>query len=340
MELRTLKLVDFGCCAYVESQDSAKQSDIAGTVGYCAPEVFAGKETAKSDVFSAGVILTMMLTANWPEPFSCERWLDLQGEEACKEYSSVLSRLDDSDISCWAASEGLSTGAVIVLTQLLCPDPALRLSAQEALSNRWFDASALSESCDPQFRGLLTVGEAADRQRVAEISHSPARRPSISSELSRGGSSSSLTSVSSQRRGSKTMSRLRRNSAAGARPAPGEPMPGLLQEPEGEPGEAVPVEPGRSRSMSGEPGPQRKPSKGSRLASFNGVEVLQVTQDSCGSNADPVKPANAAKQGKNNLLTCLPVHNMIAIILGHDYSSPKPLPNLLSVVKPPSQIKT
>lgn len=62
-----LRLTDFGIAKI--AQKTIRGSG-TGTVGYMAPEQAMGRPSARSDVFSAGVLLYRMLTGFWPEwPF-------------------------------------------------------------------------------------------------------------------------------------------------------------------------------------------------------------------------------------------------------------------------------
>ncbi|HEX6984781.1 MAG TPA: serine/threonine-protein kinase [Planctomycetaceae bacterium] len=62
-----LRLTDFGIAKV--AQRTVRGSG-TGTVGYMAPEQAMGRPSARSDVFSIGVILYRMLTGYWPEwPF-------------------------------------------------------------------------------------------------------------------------------------------------------------------------------------------------------------------------------------------------------------------------------
>ena len=64
-----IRLADFGIAKAAQATISGSGT---GTVGYMAPEQAMGKPSAKSDVFSIGLIAYRMLSGKWPEyPF---RW--------------------------------------------------------------------------------------------------------------------------------------------------------------------------------------------------------------------------------------------------------------------------
>lgn len=63
-----LRLADFGIAKFAQN---TIQGSGTGTIGYMAPEQAMGKPSQRSDVFSAGLIIYRMLTAEWPEwPYS------------------------------------------------------------------------------------------------------------------------------------------------------------------------------------------------------------------------------------------------------------------------------
>mmetsp|Transcript_21849 Transcript_21849/g.18131 ORF Transcript_21849/g.18131 Transcript_21849/m.18131 type:complete len:134 (+) Transcript_21849:1-402(+) len=54
----------------VDSTQPRRSMSVVGTTGYCGPEVFTGSYDEKCDIFSAGVILFVMLTGEMP--FECK----------------------------------------------------------------------------------------------------------------------------------------------------------------------------------------------------------------------------------------------------------------------------
>lgn len=98
-----------------------------GSPGYVAPEILNDSENGydcKSDVFSAGIILYIMLTGKFV--FSG------------KNYKEILVRNKQCDIpypqSLW---DPRSKEVKTFLKALLTKDPSVRLSAQEALKHPW-----------------------------------------------------------------------------------------------------------------------------------------------------------------------------------------------------------
>ena len=62
-----LKLVDFGLCSVNRDMNDAEHDgSCIGTLPFMAPEVFTGEYTTKLDVWSAGVMLYVILTGQFP----------------------------------------------------------------------------------------------------------------------------------------------------------------------------------------------------------------------------------------------------------------------------------
>lgn len=80
-----LRLGDFGAARDASSRTS---SSMTGTVGYLAPEQAMGKPTARSDVFSAALVIHELLTGELPQwPFD----RPLPGQAAIDGRSGLLS---------------------------------------------------------------------------------------------------------------------------------------------------------------------------------------------------------------------------------------------------------
>ena len=97
-----VKLADFGSAAQLKSSDDTEDFRI-GTPGYIAPEILQAKRYGKSiDIFSLGVLLHLLLTANFPfwddnasvrKQKVCNEPLDLEKNPASAKLSQNLKVL-------------------------------------------------------------------------------------------------------------------------------------------------------------------------------------------------------------------------------------------------------
>jgi calcium-dependent protein kinase len=117
----SVKVVNFLSAARIFN-DSAL-SGLVGTAYYVAPEVIQGLYGEKCDLWSAGVILFMLLSG-YP-PFDGHSDKDILEKV-------LLSKPNYSEMS-WS---GVSEEAKDLLCKLLCPEP-VRLSATQALKHPW-----------------------------------------------------------------------------------------------------------------------------------------------------------------------------------------------------------
>ena len=90
-----------------------------------APEVVAGKYNEKCDVWSAGVILFIMLSGEPP----------FNGKDEDEIMTKIVNKCCKFDKPKWT---NISDPAKDLVTKLLNPNPALRLSAEQAMSHPWF----------------------------------------------------------------------------------------------------------------------------------------------------------------------------------------------------------
>lgn len=87
-----LSLFGFASCFLIKLADDAPLTDIVGTSYYVAPEVLEGRYSLPADVWSAGVILHIMLVSAGPrvmerfsvsEQFEC-RFFPMRRHVACR----------------------------------------------------------------------------------------------------------------------------------------------------------------------------------------------------------------------------------------------------------------
>jgi len=116
-----LKAIDFGAAQFFREQPLDK---IVGTVYYIAPEVIEKNYTEKCDVWSAGVIMYILLCGS--PPFGGEN--DDEILENIREGTLEFSSPD------W---DSVSAEAKHLIGQMLNREPQERISAKEALRHPW-----------------------------------------------------------------------------------------------------------------------------------------------------------------------------------------------------------
>ncbi|GLU05744.1 hypothetical protein SLE2022_228250 [Rubroshorea leprosula] len=117
-----IKLADFGLATYIK-----QGQNLHGTVGspfYIAPEVLAGGYNQAADVWSAGVILYILLSGM--PPFG--------GKTKSKIFDAVRAADLHFTPDPW---DRISVPARDLITRMLCVDPSRRLTAAEVLAHSW-----------------------------------------------------------------------------------------------------------------------------------------------------------------------------------------------------------
>ncbi|XP_071734298.1 calcium-dependent protein kinase 13 [Rutidosis leptorrhynchoides] len=133
-----IKLADFGLATYIYPGQS-----LHGTVGspfYIAPEVLAGGYNQAADVWSAGVILYILLSGK--PPF----W----GKTKSKIFDAVRAANLRFQSDPWS---GISDSAKELITEMLNTDPSIRFTAQQVLDHTWTNGSK------PHYESLTNHGE-------------------------------------------------------------------------------------------------------------------------------------------------------------------------------------
>nr|GLL21097.1 calcium-dependent protein kinase 26 [Ipomoea trifida] len=117
-----IKLADFGLATYIRPGESLR-----GTVGspfYIAPEVLAGGYNQAADIWSAGVILYILLSGI--PPF----W----GKTKSQIFDAVRAADLRFPSDPW---DSISYSAKELIKGMLCTDPCHRLTAQQILDHTW-----------------------------------------------------------------------------------------------------------------------------------------------------------------------------------------------------------
>jgi len=150
-----LKITDFGLSKIIQSDaDAIMKTTYVGTRGYQAPELLLNqKYDLKCDVFSAGVILFILL-AGYP-PFE-------QASKSDKWFKPLIKANVDKFWKAHAKSPIIKQNmkAKDLLTQMLCFDPKARIDVNGIKKHEWLQGTVLKQ------KELIT--QIRDRHRKAE----------------------------------------------------------------------------------------------------------------------------------------------------------------------------
>ncbi|KAK7380234.1 hypothetical protein VNO78_32739 [Psophocarpus tetragonolobus] len=121
-----IKLADFGLATYIKPGQSLH--GLVGSPFYIAPEVLAGAYNQAADVWSAGVILYILLSGT--PPF----W----GKTKSRIFEAVKAASLKFPLEPW---DRISESAKDLIRGMLCTDPSRRLTAQEVLDHCWMKSN-------------------------------------------------------------------------------------------------------------------------------------------------------------------------------------------------------
>ena len=123
-----VKICDFGTSLRFNTDEI--KDKIVGPIYYIAPEVFKKKYNSKCDLWSCGIILYILLTG--VPPFGNDE--DQIINEKIYEEQYDKNRLVNKSKEC-----------IDLIDKLLEKDPDKRISAEEALSHKWFEKNKIKE---------------------------------------------------------------------------------------------------------------------------------------------------------------------------------------------------
>ncbi|XP_045800483.1 calcium and calcium/calmodulin-dependent serine/threonine-protein kinase DMI-3 [Trifolium pratense] len=152
----SLKIMDFGLSSVEEFTDPVV--GLFGSIDYVSPEALSqGKITTKSDMWSLGVILYILLSG-YP-PFIAQNNRQKQ--------QMILNGNFSFYEKTW---KGISQSAKNLISSLLTVDPSKRPSAQELLSDPWVKGEkAKDDQMDPEIVSRLQRFNARRKLRAAAI---------------------------------------------------------------------------------------------------------------------------------------------------------------------------
>ncbi|WVZ13424.1 hypothetical protein V8G54_010990 [Vigna mungo] len=125
-----IKLADFGLATYIKPGQSLH--GLVGSPFYIAPEVLAGAYNQAADVWSAGVILYILLSGT--PPF----W----GKTKSRIFEAVKAASLKFPLEPW---DRISESAKDLIKGMLCTDPSRRLTAQEVLDHCWMESNQTNQ---------------------------------------------------------------------------------------------------------------------------------------------------------------------------------------------------
>ena len=125
MSIYEIKLIDFGCSKFLNKKKHNKLSGIVGTSMYCSPEVIDNSYDEKSDEWSCGVLMYILLCGYWPFEGETE-------EEIFKNIKNYNIDFDTYEL------KQVSDNCKDLMKKLLNPDKQNRITAFEALKHPFF----------------------------------------------------------------------------------------------------------------------------------------------------------------------------------------------------------
>ena len=120
-----IKLIDFGCSRYLKRKKHNMLSGIVGTSLYCSPEVIDNSYDEKSDEWSCGVLMYILLSGD--KPFEGETEEEIFSN--VKQYKINFNRDEFKNIS---------DNCLDLMKRLLNPSKHNRITALEALRHPFF----------------------------------------------------------------------------------------------------------------------------------------------------------------------------------------------------------
>jgi len=153
-DMNSLRLIDFGLAKGLR-HGCNRCIDQCGSSSYVAPEILLGKHyNAAADVWSAGVILYLLLCGELPF------YVENEEDEQQLFIQICLRRI--APITCDASDEALD-----LIDRLLTVDPTKRLTAEEALLHPWFKGQGAGEAVSPDELGRFRLARYVSKQPSA-----------------------------------------------------------------------------------------------------------------------------------------------------------------------------
>ena len=120
----SIKIIDFGLSQFYDDNINRIMNTKVGTSYYVAPEVLNGNYNEKCDIWSAGVILYILLSGDPP----------FNGSNDSAIYKKIKKMEFNFPYEKW---NNISSDAIDLINKCICPEEN-RLSAKEILKHPWF----------------------------------------------------------------------------------------------------------------------------------------------------------------------------------------------------------
>ena len=152
-----IKLIDFGCSKYLVKKKDNKLSGIVGTSIYCSPEVIDNLYDEKSDEWSCGVLMYILICGE--PPFQGETEEEIFANVKKGKFSFHQKEFKDVSDSCKD-----------LIKQLLEPDKNHRIKASEALKHPFF-----KENYDPNLTFYKNIDKKNYLNKLLEVKKLPSK---------------------------------------------------------------------------------------------------------------------------------------------------------------------
>ena len=153
-----IKLIDFGCSKYLTKKRHNSLSGIVGTSMYCSPEVVNNLYDEKSDEWSCGILMYILLTGDVP----FEGKTEIEIFDNIKKYNINFNT---------GELKNVSNNCMNLLKSLLDPKKKNRITAFEALKHPFFTDKLNPMKILTQHKDLNILKKFLQLERYPSILH-------------------------------------------------------------------------------------------------------------------------------------------------------------------------
>ena len=153
-----IKLIDFGCSKYLTKKRHNSLSGIVGTSMYCSPEVVNNLYDEKSDEWSCGILMYILLTGDLP----------FEGETEIEIFDNIKKYNINFNTG---ELKNVSNNCMNLLKSLLDPKKKNRITAIEALKHPFFTDKLNPMKILTQHKDLNILKKFLQLERYPSILH-------------------------------------------------------------------------------------------------------------------------------------------------------------------------